>query len=172
MNNEITQLEKKVALLEKWKSDRQSERLRLPLDNDSRITLKSYKTVNTPGLIECRNNIFASTYIDALSELLDYGIEVNINGKKRVLFVTYPRKQVTVNTSSDVVTSVDGSHNLKNGDLVTFTTTGTLPTGITDFTSYYIVQRTGSTFKISLTDGGSAVDITSTGSGTLYYSKI
>lgn len=172
MEKEIIQLEKKIALLEKWKSDRQSERLRLPLDNDSRITLKSYNTVNTPGLIECRNEIFANTYFDALNELLDYGIEVNINGKNRVIFITYPRKQATVNASSDVVTSVDGSHNLNNGDLVMFTTTGTLPTGISEFTSYYIVQRTGSTFKISLTNGGSAENITSTGSGTLYYSKI
>ena len=45
-----------------------------------------------------------------------------------------------------------------NGDQVIFSTTGTLPTGITAGTAYYVVNRTSTTFQISATSGGSAIN--------------
>lgn len=58
------------------------------------------------------------------------------------------------------------SHGLLNNDVIFFSTSGTLPAGITANTPYYVRDVTGNTFKVSLTLGGAAVDVTSTGSGT------
>ena len=52
-----------------------------------------------------------------------------------------------------------------NGALVTFSTTGALPTGLTAGTNYYVVNRTATTFQVSATSGGSAINTTGTQSG-------
>ena len=54
------------------------------------------------------------------------------------------------------------------GELVKYNTTGTAPTGspgLVDGTSYYVYPISGNRFTLSLTAGGSMVDITSSGSG-------
>lgn len=58
-------------------------------------------------------------------------------------------------------------HTLRDGDVVVVSSSGTLPTGLSANTLYYVrdLQADG-TFKVSATDGGAAVDITATGSGT------
>lgn len=53
-----------------------------------------------------------------------------------------------------------------NGDQVSFTTTGTLPTGITAGVIYYVINRTSTTFEIAATPGGSAIAFTGTDAGT------
>jgi hypothetical protein len=53
-----------------------------------------------------------------------------------------------------------------NGDVVTFSTTGALPTGLTAGTEYYVVNRTSTTFQVSATSGGSAITTSGTQSGT------
>ena len=65
---------------------------------------------------------------------------------------------------TDIITSA--SHNLSNADVVKLTTTGTLPAGLAVSTDYYVISATTDTFKLSATSGGSAVDITGTGTGT------
>jgi hypothetical protein len=52
-----------------------------------------------------------------------------------------------------------------NGDVVVFATTGALPTGITAGTQYYVLNRTATTFQISATVGGTAINFTGTQSG-------
>lgn len=54
------------------------------------------------------------------------------------------------------------NHGLPDGTKVVFTTTGTLPTGITASTTYYVVNAASGTFQIAATKGGTA--ITTTGS--------
>lgn len=66
--------------------------------------------------------------------------------------------------TSDICTKT--AHNLHNGDPVTLSTTDTLPAGLSAGGTYYIVAATTDTFKLSLTPGGAAIDITSTGTGT------
>ncbi len=67
-----------------------------------------------------------------------------------------------VNTSTDVITA---TNTMQNGDPVLLTTTGTLPAGLALATTYYIVSVSGSTFKLSATKGGAAVDITAASGG-------
>jgi hypothetical protein len=53
-----------------------------------------------------------------------------------------------------------------NNNLVVFSTTGALPTGLTAGTGYYVVNRTATTFEVSATYGGSAIATTGTQSGS------
>lgn len=64
----------------------------------------------------------------------------------------------------DTITKV--AHGLSNGMIVTLNTSGTLPAGLNKSTRYYVVNAATDTLKLSLTPGGTAVDITDTGSGT------
>jgi hypothetical protein len=53
-----------------------------------------------------------------------------------------------------------------NGSVISFASTGTLPTGITAGTNYYVVNRTSTTFQVSATSGGSAISFSGTPSGS------
>ena len=52
-----------------------------------------------------------------------------------------------------------------NGDQVSFTTTDTLPTGITAGVIYYVINRTSTTFEIAATSGGTAIAFTGSYAG-------
>lgn len=67
------------------------------------------------------------------------------------------------------------AHGLSNGDRVYFTTYDTLPSPIVggspsdpEGQTYFIVQKATNTFKVSTTSGGSPVNLTNNGSGTMY----
>lgn len=73
-----------------------------------------------------------------------------------------------VNTSTDTITET--SHNYYTGLVGQFTTTGSAPGGISATTDYYIIKVNANSYKIATTkanaEAGTAVNITSTGSGT------
>jgi len=69
-----------------------------------------------------------------------------------------------VNTAADQFTITD--HGLVAGDNVTFSSSGTLPAGLTAGTTYYVNVAASTTFEVSATYGGSSVDLTTTGTGT------
>lgn len=76
-----------------------------------------------------------------------------------------PHSVVTISIASPgVVTWND--HQLSNGSSLQFSTTGTLPTGLSPFTTYFIVNATTNTFQLSLTSGGAAINTSGTQSGT------
>lgn len=70
----------------------------------------------------------------------------------------------TVDTGADEIDDV--AHGLSNGDVVTFTTTTTLPGGLNASTVYYVINKTADTYQVATTPTGGATDITSAGSGT------
>lgn len=74
--------------------------------------------------------------------------------------VTFTVANPTVATST--------AHNLAAGDTVYFTTTGTLPTGISEDTPYYVIATglTANDFQFSDTVGGTGIEVTAGGSGT------
>ena len=71
-----------------------------------------------------------------------------------------------VNTGTDEITIA--SHGFIDGRIVYFSnsTPSNLPGGLTQNTKYYIKNATTNTFQVSLTNGGSAVNLTSGGIGT------
>lgn len=73
---------------------------------------------------------------------------------------------MTVTIATPAVVSL-AVHGLIAGDSVQFTTTGTLPTGISLVTNYYVMATgfTTNTFQFSLTTGGTAINTTGSQSG-------
>lgn len=76
-----------------------------------------------------------------------------------------PRTISSIDTGTETFTSA--SHGKANGTAVRFHATTTLPGGISAATTYYIINTATNTFQVSATVGGSAVNITSSGSGTI-----
>lgn len=78
-----------------------------------------------------------------------------------------PESEVTISVGTPGVVTWTG-HGLTAGQPVVFTTTGTLPTGLTAGTVYYVVAAglTADTFSVAATAGGTAIDTTAAGSGT------
>lgn len=70
----------------------------------------------------------------------------------------------TADAGTDVCTCT--GHTLQDGQVVTVSSQGTLPTGLSAATNYWVRDRTANTFKLAATRGGSAIDITGAGSGT------
>lgn len=67
----------------------------------------------------------------------------------------------SINTGTETITAAS-AHGLSAGDTVIFETDGTIPTGLTADTQYYVISAglTTTDFRVSTTSGGSAVDIT------------
>lgn len=72
----------------------------------------------------------------------------------------------TISNASPAVVTM--TNTAAAGDKVSFTTTGTLPTGLSPNTSYYIIAAglSSSQFEVSATLGGSAIATSGAGSGT------
>lgn len=73
-------------------------------------------------------------------------------------------KSVTFQDSGDTVTL--NSHGLVNGEIVYFTAI-TSTTGIVTNTAYYVVNKAANTFQLSTTANGTALALTTNGSGTM-----
>ena len=74
---------------------------------------------------------------------------------------------VTFTFASPGVVNITG-HGLVAGDPVAFSSTLLLPTGITAYTTYYVIAAglTANAFEISASQGGSAINFTGTNTGT------
>ena len=70
----------------------------------------------------------------------------------------------TANSTTDILTATD--HQLIEGTLVQVSTTTTLPGGLSAATDYYTLRLSPDTFQLAATEGGAAINITTTGNGT------
>jgi hypothetical protein len=76
-----------------------------------------------------------------------------------------PAVAIDVNVTSNVFSAT--GHPYQNGDVVTLSTTGSLPAPLVATRDYWIVERATNSFKLSETAGGAAIDITTTGSNSI-----
>lgn len=77
----------------------------------------------------------------------------------------------SVDAGTDTITSA--GHGLSDGDPVPVSNTGgALPAGLAAGTTYYVINSTADTFQLSTSEGGAAVDITDTGSGTHFVGEV
>lgn len=76
---------------------------------------------------------------------------------------------VSVNTSTDQFTLGAANSAIVNGSRVRFSYTGSLPTGIQWAFPYFVINKSGNSFQVSTTSGGSAVDMTTTGSNVIVF---
>ena len=76
-----------------------------------------------------------------------------------------------VDTGTETITSV--SHGFVTGDIVTYYSNGGTAIGnLTNGTEYYVVNAATDTFQLSLTSGGSAINLTGTGNSYQAFLKI
>lgn len=81
------------------------------------------------------------------------------------IFASGAKLQATFTAAvTDIITST--AHGLIEEDLIQVSSSTTLPAGLSASTDYYVRDVTTNTFKVSATKGGTAVDITGTGTGT------
>lgn len=79
--------------------------------------------------------------------------------------VVVPNSTVTLTLASPGVVNWT-AHGLAANTAVQFATTGALPTGLTPFTTYYVLSPATNTFQVSATPGGAAINFTGSQSGT------
>lgn len=78
------------------------------------------------------------------------------------------RRTVTFTNGTNVVNETSTPR--VDNDTITFhDNAGTLPTGLRDDITYYVVSAATNTFQVSYTEGGSAITFTTDGSGTNTY---
>lgn len=76
-----------------------------------------------------------------------------------------PESVVTITSADPAVVNWAG-HGFSAGTPITFETTGTLPTGLSPDTTYYVVNPTTDTFSVAATPDGEAIETTTVGTGT------
>ena len=75
---------------------------------------------------------------------------------------------ITADASTNTLTSA-GAHLYANGNIVYFRNeNGALPDGLASAFPYYVIGATGTTFQVSATLAGAAIDFTTAGIGTHY----
>jgi hypothetical protein len=79
-----------------------------------------------------------------------------------------PEAEFTATAATDIITSA--AHGLSNGTCIQVSNSGgALPGGLSASTNYYVINATTNTFQVSTVPAGSAVNITSAGTGTHTY---
>lgn len=70
---------------------------------------------------------------------------------------------IDVNTGTETITIT--GHGFTVGQKIRFRSTSVLPSPLIANTDYFIINTTANTFQVSLTSGGAAINLTTTGSG-------
>jgi len=73
---------------------------------------------------------------------------------------------ISILTNDATVGPLISSHGLSDTDIVQFYSSTTLPDPLAIGTVYYVRDKTGNTFKVTLTSGGVAINLTDAGVGT------
>ena len=99
-----------------------------------------------------------------------YSVLPNFTGEARVDAFGADRVDlsVTIDVNTDVFTT-PSAHGFSVNDKVTFTVSeGAFPTGISAGTEYYVISSglTSTAFKVSATEGGAAIDVSGSATGT------
>jgi hypothetical protein len=89
-----------------------------------------------------------------------YGLVPNLADWK-----SWDTVEVTVNPSTNRINHSTSSSDFNNGRMVYFGSVGDIPDGIVEGQRYFVIDKNSSGYKISETQGGSEVEIGSTGTG-------
>ena len=120
------------------------------------------------------STLFGATETDACHSLYYYkkkdGVSYFIRAKNTKLQVYNYKRVMTADAATNVFTS--NAHGMSDGTTVYVQTGGVLPSGLTTSTVYYVISSTTNTFKLSLTNGGTEIDITTAGTGNQYFYKV
>ena len=132
----------------------------LPIVTSQTVTVTgNYGATSTP-VVSLSRPITAGSKIVAMTSTTNLSVGMFVAGTGTTLTIG---NGCTFTDSGDLVTAT--GHGLIDGDIVSLKTiTGT--TGIFVKTIYYVVNATTDTFQLSLTQGGSVIDLVTDGTGT------
>lgn len=173
MEQEIKKIEEEINYLEIWKAGFLRRRFKDSLDSGTIEIMKRGNLTFTGKIIPKPAIIY--------TELLGFVMFLKIRNVPKdpaikAVVASYPLHEFIIDGQSgvdtDTLTSIDGVHQLIDNDSVAVTTTSILPSPLSEIVQYWVVESTSTTFKLSLTAGGSPVNITNTGGGTHYFAKL
>lgn len=72
----------------------------------------------------------------------------------------------TADAGTEVLTIINFSNPFREGQVVRLSSSGTLPAGTNNSTSYFVINPTATTLQLSTSLGGSSINITDAGTGT------
>jgi hypothetical protein len=79
--------------------------------------------------------------------------------------------QITISIAAPGVITLPAGFSFPDGTVITFNSTGALPTGLTVGQVYFVVSSTGGTFSVSTTIGGAPITTSGTQSGLQFISQ-
>jgi hypothetical protein len=79
--------------------------------------------------------------------------------------------QSTISIAAPGVVTLPAGFSFPDGTVISFTSTGVLPTGLTVGQVYFVVNSTGGTFNVSLTIGGAPITTSGSQSGLQFISQ-
>ena len=79
--------------------------------------------------------------------------------------VGYSPIQITISIAAPGVITLPVAFSFPNDIVITFTSTGALPTGLSVGTTYFVVNSSGNTFNVATTRGGAAITTSGSQSG-------
>lgn len=162
---------KRIEVLEKYKADREQQQITLPLDQQSIDILNQYffrvKDIYVYTVTGASSHVIA----EVIGEQKD--VVAPITGLFRTNKISFAFSNTVpyvVDPTSNFITAGDGMF-LDDAE-VTVYTSDTEPSGLTAGDTYYVRDSTGNRFKLSLTVGGAAIDITDGGTGRQFIQQI
>ena len=125
----------------------------LPISTSQTVTVTgNYGATSTP-VVSLTRPINDGSKIVAMTDTTNLSVGMFVAGNGTTLTTG---KSCTFTDSGNLATST--GHSLIDGDIVSFNTING-PTGIVVKTIYYVVNATTNTFQLSLTQGGSVIDL-------------
>lgn len=153
-NAELTQ---RIEELERKLAERERQQITFPLDELSIKVLQKY-FMRLFGEVNTVGGVGGNTFTEYIGQQDDKQFTVTKNG-----YIPY-----TASASADTLTVTNAR--FENDLLVYVATEDTAPAGLTAGNTYYVVNASagGTVFQLSDTLGGSAINITSAGTGKQY----
>lgn len=158
-------LQKRIEELEKWKSEKERQQIKFPLDINSINILNKY-FMRILGSVQYEGGASGNTFLFHVGTQDNYTFQVKEN-----TFIPY-----TVNISTDFITVNTKNRYQDDQSLILFTSntdaSNVPPSPLTSGTGlpYYVrnVTSDGQSFQLSTTPDGAAINITTAGVGQQY----
>lgn len=147
----------RIDKLEKWMQEKTAQQISYPLDQQSLIVLGKY-FMHIVGSTLTIGGAAGNTFLNYIGEQDNQKFQVSTD-----TFVQY-----AVNVSTDTLTTINSGVNFANNTQIYVSTESTPPSPLSLTGNYFIINSTGQSFKLSLTSGGAAINITDVGVGKQY----
>lgn len=163
--NYMATMEERVRALEQYVEERKQQQITSPLDVKSQVILNEYFLSITRAFLF--TNPSGMDFVYFIAKQGDK--TAVISGQNNLISYVPNSTANTFNAGTNVVSGQQIT-DMADDVMIVLWTTDTMPAGLsTGGAIYYTVNSTGSTFQVSLTLGGAAINFTSNGVGQQFY---